>query len=102
MRPRILLETSNILTTNTKTNSTNFEPFPFVYGFLSKDQSSHVSHSIKPMLQGVEANHQFVKKEKTLQIANEYDEQALFSLIVFACNFVNPYDACARVPSSTS
>jgi len=57
---------------------------------------------LNPCYKGLKVVIQFVNKEKTLQIANEYDEQTLFSLIVFACNFVNPYDACARVPSSTS
>ncbi len=57
---------------------------------------------LNPCYKGLKLVIQFVNKEKTLQIANEYDEQALFSLIVFACNFVNPYDACAKVPSSTS
>jgi hypothetical protein len=60
------LETSNLLTKNTKTNSINFEPFPFVYGFLSKDQSSHVGHSIKPMLQGVEASHSICEQGKNI------------------------------------
>jgi len=72
------LETSNLLTKNRKTNSTNFEPFPFVYGFLSKDQNSHVGHSIKPCYKGLKLVIQFVNMEKTLQIVNEYDEQALF------------------------
>jgi hypothetical protein len=57
---------------------------------------------LNPCYKGLKLVLQFVNKEKTLRIANEYDEEALFLLIVFACNFVNPYDACARVPSSTS
>jgi hypothetical protein len=57
---------------------------------------------LNPCYKGLKLVIQYVNKEKTLQIANEYDEQTLFSLIVFACNFVNPYDTCARVPSSTS
>jgi hypothetical protein len=57
---------------------------------------------LNPCYKGLKLVIQFVNKEKTLQIANEYDEQALLSLIVFAYNFVNPYDACGRVPSSTS
>ncbi len=57
---------------------------------------------LNPCYKGLKLVFQFVNKEKTLRIANEYDEEALFLLIVFACNFVNPYDACARVPSNKS
>jgi hypothetical protein len=57
---------------------------------------------LNPHYKGLGLIIQFVGKERTLQIANEYDRQVLLPILIFEYNYFNPSDAGTRSFSFTS
>jgi hypothetical protein len=86
MKPKILMGSSKSFGKTCKNKW-------YMLSFQKTKAHSMLCMILNPCYKGLGLNIQFVGKERTLQIAAEYDHQVLLPFLIFAYNFLNPSDA---------
>jgi len=91
------------LVKHAKTNGISLKPIFFFYAFFPKTKAhSMLCTILGPHCKGLGIAIQFLDKERTLQIASEYNHQVLLPLLISAYKFLNPSDVGVGVSSFTS